>query len=73
MVESAGLAPASTACKAAALLLSYDPDLILDETLCALEWWSRRGSNPLPPVCQTGALPSELRPRMNVSCDRADE
>lgn len=35
MVESAGVAPASTACKAAALLLSYDPDLNLDEMLCS--------------------------------------
>lgn len=24
--------------------------------------WSRGGSNPWPPVCQTGALPTELRP-----------
>lgn len=25
-------------------------------------WWNRRDSNPRPPVCQTGALPAELRP-----------
>jgi hypothetical protein len=23
-------------------------------------WWTRRESNPLPPVCKTGALPGEL-------------
>ena len=25
--------------------------------------WSRRGSNPLPPGCKPGALPTELRPQ----------
>ena len=27
--------------------------------------WSRRGSNPLPPACKAGALPTELRPHIN--------
>jgi hypothetical protein len=26
-------------------------------------WWSRSGSNRLPPQCDCGALPDELRPR----------
>jgi hypothetical protein len=26
------------------------------------QWWSRRESNPRPPHCERGALPTELRP-----------
>jgi hypothetical protein len=29
-------------------------------------WWNRRESNPRPSVCQTNALPTELRP--HASC-----
>ena len=27
-------------------------------------WWTRRGSNPRPPRCERGALPTELRARI---------
>jgi hypothetical protein len=29
-------------------------------------WWSRWGSNPRPPECHSGALPTELRPHMTL-------
>ena len=29
-------------------------------------WWSLRGSNPWPPACKAGALPSELRPHIRI-------
>ena len=32
------------------------------EPLAHSKWGGRRGSNPRPPVPQTGALPTELRP-----------
>src|SRR5687768_4818497 len=28
-----------------------------------LSWWRRQDSNPRPPACKAGALPTELRPR----------
>src|SRR4030043_1108968 len=28
--------------------------------------WSRGGSNPLPPACKAGVLPSELRPHIDL-------
>ncbi len=37
------------------------------------EWWSWRGSNPLPSVCQTDALPSELQPHATIMLSGADE
>src|SRR5580698_1473311 len=30
--------------------------------ITAAAWWSRGESNPRPPHCERGALPSELRP-----------
>ena len=32
-----------------------------------IHWWRRRGSNPRPPACKAGALPTELRPRARES------
>lgn len=32
---------------------------------CGLSWWRRRGLNSRPPDCEPGALPAELRPRIN--------
>src|SRR5215470_8905605 len=29
-------------------------------------WWRRRESNPRHPACKTGALPTELRPRIGA-------
>jgi hypothetical protein len=29
-------------------------------------WWRRRDSNPRPPGCKPGALPTELRPRLEL-------
>ncbi len=29
-------------------------------------WWSRRGSNPRPPHCERGALPTELLPHVGL-------
>ena len=28
------------------------------------DWWTRRGSNPRPPRCERGALPTEPRARL---------
>jgi hypothetical protein len=38
---------------------------VLRPTLASLlgRWWRRRDSNPRPPGCKPGALPTELRPR----------
>jgi hypothetical protein len=30
-------------------------------------WWSRWDSNPRPPGCKPGALPTELRPRRRIA------
>ena len=34
----------------------------------ALAWWSRWDSNPRPPGCKPGALPTELRPQSIAEC-----
>ena len=31
-------------------------------------WWGVRASNPRPPICKNGALPTELTPRESVGC-----
>ena len=36
----------------------------MDPCSCSPLWSGRRGSNPLPPPWQGGALPDELRPRI---------
>ena len=36
---------------------------LVGQTLPSRRWWSRGDSNPLPPHCQCGVLPSELRPQ----------
>ncbi len=39
---------------------------ILSVNYCQkINWWSRRESNPRPPECHSGALPTELRPRLH--------
>ena len=43
--------------------LSYRPEKSVDSHhLCY--WWSWSGSNRRPPECKSGALPTELQPRM---------
>ena len=45
--------------------LSYEPVSIRDRTLCGLFssfWWRWWDSNPWPPACRAGALPTELHP-----------
>ena len=32
-----------------------------------VSWWRRRDSNPRPPGCKPGALPTELRPRLELA------
>lgn len=42
------------------------------ELHCMGGWWRRRDSNPRPPGCKPGALPTELRPRIADRRSTAD-
>ena len=48
-------------CLSPLLLLSCSPLYSLRDRF-AVSWWSRWDSNPRPPGCKPGALPTELRP-----------
>ena len=39
--------------------------LLSENNRCFL-WWTRRGSNPRPPRCERGALPTEPRAQINI-------
>ena len=51
--------------------LSYKPMtvvLLIHLSLCRLrDWWRWWDSNPWPPACRAGALPTELHPRVRHS------
>ena len=53
-----------------------DPDLSRHSAIfnlhSAIHWWSRWDSNPRPPGCKPGALPTELRPPSHCRFQNAD-
>ena len=60
MVGPGGLEPPTPALSTrCSNQLSYEPKFKKE-----FNWWSRSGSNRRPPECKSGALPTELRPRM---------
>lgn len=46
--------------------MTYQAQLTESKTRISEEWWAVQGSNLRPPVCKTGALPTELTALCNA-------